>query len=67
MKENTSVLPKTTTLHHDGNLACASFPYSTRTSALQKITLHRERNIMHTSFPSMTITNALPHFTMKES
>jgi hypothetical protein len=29
MKENTSALPKTIKLHHEGKLACANFPYST--------------------------------------
>jgi hypothetical protein len=41
----------TTTLHHEGKLACASFPYNTSTSALPKTTLHREANLAHASIP----------------
>ena len=56
-----SLLP-TTTLNRQGKyncvakkgkLACASFPYSTSTSALSKTTLHREGNITHAIFPSI--------------
>ena len=46
-----SVSP-TTTLHHEGKLTHASFPYSTSTTALQKTILHNEGNLMHASFPS---------------
>ena len=60
VKESTSALPKETTLHHEGNLARATFPYSTRTSALPKTTVHREGNLTHARFPSITGTNALP-------
>ena len=50
MKESTSALEKTTTLHHEGKLAHASFPYSESTTALPKTTLHHEGNLMHASF-----------------
>ena len=59
MKENTSVLIKTTTLHHHGKLACASFPYNTCTSALPKTTLHCETNLTHANFPIGTSKSAL--------
>ena len=60
VKESTSELPKETTLHHEGKLACASFPYSRRTSAFPKTTVHREGNLMHVRFPSITGKNAFP-------
>lgn len=60
MKEGKTLFPKTTTLHNDGKLSCASFPYNTRTSALRKTTLPYEGNIMHAIFPSITSTNVLP-------
>ena len=55
--ESTSVLLETFTLHHEGKLAHARFPYSTSTSALPKTTLHCEANLTHASIP----------FIMKES
>lgn len=60
MKEITNALPKTTTLHHEEILACASFPYSTRKSALTKTTLHHKNTLTHATFPSITSINALP-------
>ena len=47
MKESTSVLLQITTLHQEGKLAHASFPYSTCTSAIPKTTLHCESNLTH--------------------
>ena len=47
-----SVSP-TTTLHHEGTLTHASFPYSTSTSVLPKTTLHLERNVTYARFPSI--------------
>ena len=51
MKEGTSVLLKTTALHHEENLAHASFPYSTNTSAFPKTTFHHKGNLAHASIP----------------
>jgi hypothetical protein len=45
-------LPTTITLHHKGKIACASFTYSTNTSALPKNPLHHEGNLTHASIPS---------------
>ena len=53
MNQRKRALPKTNTLHHEENLACASFPYSIRTSSLQKTKLNHERNLMLIIFPSM--------------
>jgi hypothetical protein len=56
-----SILTKTT-LHHEGKLTHASFPYSTSTSVLPMTTLHYEGNIVHASFPSwcnIVVGNAL--------
>ena len=36
MNESTSVLLRITRFHHDGKLACGSYPYTTITSSLQK-------------------------------
>ena len=41
VQESTSALPKTTKFHHEGNLTCAIFPYSIKTSAMGKTTLRR--------------------------
>ena len=49
MKVSTSAFLETTTLHHEGNIAHASFPYSMCTSALPKTTLHCEANLTHAS------------------
>jgi hypothetical protein len=51
MKESTSVLLETTTLHHEGKIGHASFPYSTSKSAFPKTTLHCEANLTHASIP----------------
>jgi hypothetical protein len=60
MKESTSAFPKTTISHHEGNLECASFPSSTRATALKTTTLHREENLTRATLSSITSTNALP-------
>jgi hypothetical protein len=64
MKGNTSVLLKTTTLHHEVNLAHASFPYNTCTSAFPKTTLHYETNLTHVNFPYGTSTSAFLETTL---
>ena len=53
MKESTSALQETTTLHQQVKLACANFLYNTNTSAFPKTTLHHEENVMHGIFPSI--------------
>ena len=75
IKESTSVLLETYTLHHEWNLTRASFPCSTSRSALPKITLHCEanplpRNTLHHEqklapfrLPYGTSTSALPKAT----
>jgi hypothetical protein len=45
-------LPKTT-LHHEGNLTHAIFPYLTSTSASPKTTLQYEGNITHANLLSI--------------
>jgi hypothetical protein len=50
-------LPTTITLHHKGKIACASFTYSTNTSALPKNPLHHEGNLTHASFHSIVKEN----------
>ena len=50
-------MPTTITLHHKGNIACASFTYSKNTSALPKKPLHCEGNLTHASFHSIVKEN----------
>ena len=61
-------MPTTITLHHKGKITCASFTYSTNTSALPKNKLHREGNLTHASFHSIvkenTRTSLLPTTTL---
>jgi hypothetical protein len=68
MKERTGILLKTTTLHHEGKLARARFPYNTSTSALPKTIFHCERNLAHASIPfivkEFTKTCPLPTTTL---
>lgn len=68
MKECTSALPKTTTLHHEGKLMRARFTYITNKSSLPKTTLNHEGNPMYACFPSIikesTRTCPLPTTTL---
>ena len=59
MKDNTTIsaLP-TTTLHHEGKMACAIFIY--RTSAFPKTTLHCKGNLTFSCFLYVTSTNTFP-------
>jgi hypothetical protein len=60
----------TITLHHKGNIACASFTYSTNTTALPKNPLYHEGNLTHASFSFHSIvkentrTSLLPTTTL---
>lgn len=60
MKESTTTLVKTTTLHHEQKIGCLSFPYSTRKNAFPKIELCYEGNLTHAIFSSIKRTNTFP-------